>query len=107
MPLGGAISFMLLAPLGVGLGLLFVPASRAGFGSAPPSSHGRVSAILSLGRLLGAMFGASAAGAAMSGGPSASSTHQALLVACGACVVLGLPAACRLRTPGREPASPL
>ena len=105
IPLGGAISFMLLAPLGVGLGMLFVPASRAGLGSTPQSSHGRVSAILSLGRLLGAMIGASAAGAAVSGGPSASSTHQALLVACGACVVLGLPAACRLRTPCRAPAT--
>ncbi len=99
MPLASAISFVLLIPLGVGLGMLFVPASRAGLGSAPESSHGRASAVLSLGRLLGAMIGASVAGTAISAGPSASSTHQALLIACAACVVLGLPAACRLGTP--------
>ena len=98
MPLGGAVVFVLLAPLGVGLGMLFVPTSRAGLNGAPQSSHGRVSAILSLGRLLGAMIGASAAGAAIAGGPTASTTHQALLVACAACVLLGLPAACRLGT---------
>ena len=98
MPLASAISFVLLIPLGVGLGMLFVPASRAGLGSAK-SSHGRASAVLSLGRLLGAMIGASVAGTAISAGPSASSTHQALLIACAACVVLGLPAACRLGTP--------
>jgi predicted MFS family arabinose efflux permease len=98
VPLGSAIGFVLLAPLGIGLGMLFVPASRAGLGSAPQSSHGRVSAILSLGRLLGAMSGASAAGVAISGGSSATTTHQALLVACAACVLLGLPAACRLGT---------
>ena len=98
IPLGGAIGFLLLAPLGVGLGMLFVPTSRAGLNSAPESSHGRVSAILSLGRLLGAMIGASAAGAAISGGPSASTTHQALLVACAGCVLVGLPAARGLGT---------
>ena len=96
--LGSAVSFVPLAALGVGLGMLFVPTSRAGLNSAPQSSHGRVSAVLSLGRLLGAAIGASAAGAVLSSGVSASSTHQALLVACAACVLLGVPAACRLGT---------
>jgi MFS family permease len=99
LPLRGAVSFVLLTPLGVGLGMLFVPTSRAGLGSAQESSHGRVSAMLSLGRLVGAMIGASMAGVAISGGPSVSTTHQALLVACAACVLLGLPAAYRLGTP--------
>jgi len=99
MPLGSAISFVTLAPLGLGLGMLFVPASRAGLGSAPQSSHGRVSAMLSLGRLLGAMIGASAAGSAISAGATASTTHQALLIACAACLLLGLPAASRLGKP--------
>ena len=97
-PLGGTVSYLLVAPLGIGLGLLFVPTSRAGLNSMPPSSHGRVSAMLSLGRLLGAMIGASAAGIAISGGPSVAATHQALLVACAACFLLGAPAACRLGT---------
>jgi MFS transporter, DHA2 family, methylenomycin A resistance protein len=101
MPLGSAVSFAALAPLGVGLGLLFVPTSRAGLNSAPDSSHGRVSAILSLGRLLGAMIGAAAAGAAISGGTSASITHQALLVTCAACILLGVPAASRLGKPAQ------
>jgi predicted MFS family arabinose efflux permease len=101
-PLGGAISFVLLVPLGLGLGMLFVPTSRAALNSAPESLHGRVSAMLSLGRLLGAMIGASAAGAAISGGLSASTTRQALLVGCAACVLLGLPAAFRLGAPARS-----
>ena len=96
--LGSAVSFVPLAALGVGLGMLFVPTSRAGLNSAPQSSHGRVSAVLSLGRLLGAAIGASAAGAVLSSGLSASTTQQALLVACAACVLLGVPAACRLGT---------
>jgi len=96
MPLGGAIGLTVLVPFGVGLGMLFVPASRAGLNSAPAGSQGRVSAMLSLGRLLGAAIGASAAGAAIAGGASASTTHQALLAGCAACVLLGLPAAYRL-----------
>jgi MFS family permease len=96
--LGSADSFVPLAALGVGLGMLFVPTSRAGLNSAPQSSHGRVSAVLSLGRLLGAAIGASAAGAVLSSGISTSTTHRALLVACAACVLLGVPAACRLGT---------
>jgi MFS family permease len=96
--LGSAVSFVPLAALGVGLGMLFVPTSRAGLNGAPQSSHGRVSAVLSLGRLVGAAIGASAAGAVLSSGLSASTTHQALLVACAACVLLGVPAACRLGT---------
>jgi predicted MFS family arabinose efflux permease len=104
--LGSAISFVLLATLGAGLGMLFVPTSRAGLGSTPETSHGRASAMLSLGRLIGAMIGASAAGAAISGGPTASATHEALLAACAACVLLGLPAASRLGAPGRRSVSP-
>jgi MFS transporter, DHA2 family, methylenomycin A resistance protein len=97
--LGSAVSFVPLAVLGLGLGMLFVPTSRAGLNSTPHSSHGRVSAVLSLGRLLGAAIGASAAGAVLSNGLSTSTTRQALLVACAACVLLGVPAAYRLGTP--------
>ena len=100
--LGSAISFGLLATLGVGLGMLFVPTSRAGLNSAPQSTHGRVSATLSLARLLGAMLGASAGGLALSGRPSTSTTHEALLIAGAACILLGLPAAHRLGTPARS-----
>ena len=106
MPLGGAVSLALLAPLGVGLGVLFVPTSRAGLNSAPQSSHGRVSAMLSLGRLLGAMVGSSAAGLAISGGPSPSSTHHALLIACAVCLLLGVPAAWRLGAPRPRSVTP-
>jgi hypothetical protein len=55
--------------------------------------------VLSVGRLLGAAVGAGLAGLAVAGGPSASTVHEALLIACGACVVLGVPAAFRLSTP--------
>ena len=104
-PLGGTTSFVVLIPLGAGLGMLFVPTSRAGLNSAPPSSHGRASAMLSLGRLLGAMIGAAAAGAAISGGATASATHRALLVACAACVLLGVPAAYGLGRRARQSVS--
>ncbi|MBV8220224.1 MAG: MFS transporter [Solirubrobacterales bacterium] len=89
-----------LVPLGLGLGMLLVPASRAALNGAPQGSHGRVSALLSLGRLLGAAVGAALAGAAISGHITASAVHHALLVGCGACLVLGVPAAVKLGSPG-------
>ena len=91
-PLKGGFGFALLGLFGAGLGMLFAPTSRAGLNSVAGSAHGRASALLSLGRLLGAVIGASAATVALSEGPSAAGTHQALLVACASCVVLGLPA---------------
>ena len=82
-----------LIPIGLGLGMLFVPVSRAALNSTPDASHGRVSAILSAARLVGAAIGAGLAGAALSGGPSTSTVHLALAVAAGSCLFLGLPAA--------------
>jgi DHA2 family methylenomycin A resistance protein-like MFS transporter len=82
-----------LIPIGLGLGMLFVPVSRAALNSTPDASHGRVSAILSTARLGGAAIGAGLAGAALSGGPSTSTVHLALAVAAGSCLLLGLPAA--------------
>jgi hypothetical protein len=69
-----------------------VPTSRAALNANPASAHGRTSAALSIGRLLGAGFGAGLAGLALSGGPSASTVHTALLCACALCVLLGIPA---------------
>ena len=82
-----------LIPIGLGLGMLFVPVSRAALNATPDASHGRVSAVLSAARLVGAAIGAGLAGAALSGGPSASTVHTALAVAAGACLLLGLPLA--------------
>jgi MFS family permease len=82
-----------LIPIGLGLGMLFVPVSRAALNATPDASHGRVSAILSAARLLGAAVGAGLAGAALSGGPSSSTVHLALAVAAGACLLVGLPLA--------------
>jgi MFS transporter, DHA2 family, methylenomycin A resistance protein len=82
-----------LIPIGLGLGMLFVPVSRAALNSTPDASHGRVSAILSAARLAGAAIGAGLAGAALAGGASASTVHVALAVAAASCLVLGLPAA--------------
>ncbi len=93
-----------LIPIGLGLGMLFVPVSRAALNATPPAVHGRVSAVLSAGRLLGAAIGAGLAGLALSGGGSASTVHLALLLACAACLLAGLPAARLLR--GRERRSP-
>jgi len=85
-----------LIPVGIGLGLLFVPTSRAALNATEPASHGRASAILSAARLVGAAVGAGLAGLALAGGPSASTTHTALAVGAAACLLLGVPVASRL-----------
>ncbi len=82
-----------LIPIGLGLGMLFVPVSRAALNATPESAHGRTSAVLSAARLVGAAVGAGLAGVALSGGPSASTMHTALGVAAAACLLVGLPLA--------------
>lgn len=104
MPLHSAVTIIPLIPVGLGLGMLFVPTSRAALNAAPLASHGRTSALLSVGRLLGAAVGAGLAGIALAGGVTSSTVHVALLVGCAACLVLGVPAASRLG-PGLRSAS--
>jgi MFS transporter, DHA2 family, methylenomycin A resistance protein len=96
VPLHSPVTIIPLIPVGLGLGMLFVPTSRAALNATPLASHGRTSALLSMGRLLGAAVGAGLAGVCLAGGVSASRVHTALLIACAACLVLGLPAASRL-----------
>jgi DHA2 family methylenomycin A resistance protein-like MFS transporter len=96
VPLHGIVSIVLLMPVGVGLGLLFVPTSRAALNAVAPASHGRVSAVLSAARLVGAAAGAGLAGLALSGGPSASTVRDALAVGAALCLFAGLPAGARL-----------
>ena len=91
--LHGIGTALALIPIGLGLGMLFVPVSRAALNATPEASHGRASAILSFARLGGAAVGAGLAGAALSSGPSASTVHTALLVAAAACLLVGLPLA--------------
>lgn len=102
--LHGLATALALVPVGLGLGMLFVPVSRAALNVTPSRSHGRASAILSFARLLGAGVGAGLAGVAVSSGPSASTVHTALAVAAGACLIAGLPIAARL---GNGAASPV
>lgn len=66
-----------LIPVGLGLGMLFVPASRAALNATPSAAHGRTSAVLSTGRLLGAAAGVGVAGVAIAAGPSAATVHHA------------------------------
>jgi MFS family permease len=80
-----------LVSLGLGLGMPFVPVSRAALNASPSAAHGRVSAVLSVGRLLGAASGAGLAGLALAGGPSARAVHDALLVASAVCILVGIP----------------
>jgi MFS transporter, DHA2 family, methylenomycin A resistance protein len=86
-----------LVPVGLGLGMLFVPASRAALNATPSAAHGRTSAVLSVGRLLGAAAGVGLAGVAISAGPSAATLHRALLAAAALCLLAGIPSAARLR----------
>jgi MFS family permease len=99
IPLRSAVTLVALVPVGLGLGMLFAPTSRAALNSAPCAVHGRVSALLSLGRLLGAGVGTALAGAAIAGGATASSVHTSLLIGCAVCLLLGVPAASRLGPP--------
>ncbi|MGO9907159.1 MAG: MFS transporter [Solirubrobacteraceae bacterium] len=92
VPLRNLVTLAALVPVGLGLGMLFVPVSRAALNAIPAASHGRASAVLSIGRLAGAAAGAALAGVALAGGPSPGAIHSALLVACAGCLLLGIPA---------------
>ena len=98
VPLHSPVTILPLVPVGLGLGMLFVPTSRAALNATPSAFHGRTSAVLSVGRLLGAAAGGALGGLALSGGASASTVHDALLVGCGICLLVGLPASLRLGT---------
>jgi MFS family permease len=100
MTLDGVVTILPLIPIGLGLGMLFVPTSRAALNASPLASHGRTSALLSVGRLLGATIGAGLAGIALSGTLTASTVHRALLLGAMLCVFVGLPAASRLTARG-------
>jgi len=100
MPLSDLVTILPLVPVGLGLGMLFVPTSRAALNATPLVSHGRTSAILSVGRLLGAGIGAGLGGVVLSGGTGASTVHGAMLLGCILCLVVGIPAATRLGVPG-------
>jgi MFS transporter, DHA2 family, methylenomycin A resistance protein len=99
MPLADLVTILPLIPVGFGLGMLFVPTSRAALNATPLASHGRTSAILSVGRLLGAGIGAGLGGAVLAGGTDASTVHSAMLIGCILCLVVGLPASTRLGAP--------
>jgi MFS transporter, DHA2 family, methylenomycin A resistance protein len=109
LPLDNLVTILPLIPVGLGLGMLFVPTSRAALNATPRASHGRTSAILSVGRLLGAGVGAGLGGLVLAGGTDASTVHGAMLLACILCVVVGIPASTRLGPPRGgipAPASP-
>ncbi|MGI9184201.1 MAG: MFS transporter [Solirubrobacteraceae bacterium] len=96
--LDGIVTILPLIPVGLGLGMLFVPTSRAALNASPQASHGRTSAILSVGRLLGAAVGAGLAGVALSGTLTAATVHHTLLLGAALCVVVGIPASTLLRS---------
>jgi MFS transporter, DHA2 family, methylenomycin A resistance protein len=96
VPLEGLGALPLLIPFGLGLGLLFVPASRAALNAVPQAKHGRVSSLLSASRLLGAALGAALAGTALSGGITDDHMRLALGAGAALCLVVGLPAAIEL-----------
>jgi hypothetical protein len=91
-PLDHVVTILPLIPVGLGLGMLFVPTSRAALNATPRASHGRTSALLSVGRLVGAAIGAGLAGAALSGVLTASTVHRTLLIGALLCVLVGIPA---------------
>jgi MFS transporter, DHA2 family, methylenomycin A resistance protein len=104
--LDGVVTILPLIPVGLGLGMLFVPTSRAALNASPNASHGRTSALLSVGRLVGAALGAGLAGVALGGTLTASTVHHALLLGALICLVVGIPASLYLSagSPAAEPA---
>jgi MFS family permease len=104
--LDGLITILPLIPVGLGLGMLFVPTSRAALNASPLASHGRTSAVLSVGRLLGAAIGAGLAGVALSGTLTASTVHHTLLLGAALCLVIGVPASTCLRAAPRPTGQP-
>jgi MFS transporter, DHA2 family, methylenomycin A resistance protein len=103
VPLADLLTILPLIPVGLGLGMLFVPVSRAALNATPAASHGRTSALLSVGRLLGAAVGAGLGGVALSSALSADVVHHTLLVGGGLCLVVGLPSALCLRPSRVDP----
>jgi DHA2 family methylenomycin A resistance protein-like MFS transporter len=95
--LDSLVTILPLIPVGLGLGMLFVPTSRAALNASPLASHGRTSALLSVGRLLGAAVGAGLAGVALSGTLTASTVHHTLLIGAALCLIVGIPASTCLR----------
>lgn len=102
VPLHGVVSMPLLMLVGFGLGLLFAPTSRAALNAVPRARHGRVSAVLSAGRLIGAGAGAGLAGLALGSGATEGDVRDALLGAAAICLLIGIPAATRLAPPARS-----
>ena len=94
--LSSVVTIVPLIPVGLGLGMLFVPTSRAALNATPLAVHGRTSALLSVGRLLGAAIGAGLAGVALTGTLTASTVHHTLLLGAGLCLVIGIPASTAL-----------
>src|SRR5436305_7215255 len=92
VPLDRPVTLLPLIPVGLGLGMLFVPTSRAALNATPMVLHGRTSAILSVGRLVGAAVGAGLAGICLSGTLTASTVHHTLLFGAALCPVVGIPA---------------
>jgi MFS family permease len=100
--LRSAPSLVPLVPIGLGLGMLFVATSRAALNATPTACHGRTSAVLSLGRLVGAAAGASLAGATLAGGLSAAALHTDLLCAFALCILAGIPASALFGGPSHD-----
>jgi len=96
VPLHGPAAIPLLGLVGFGLGLLFAPTSRAALNAVTKGRHGRVSSVLSAGRLVGAAAGAGLAGLALAPGVTDANVHAALLAAAGLCLLVGVPAAAQL-----------
>jgi MFS family permease len=105
-PLHGPAALPLAVLLGIGLGPLVVGVSRAALDAVPQAAHGRVSSLISAGRLIGAGLGAGLAGLALRGGTDAAHVRTALIAGAALCVVAGLPLAAGLgsaRTGGAAP----
>jgi DHA2 family methylenomycin A resistance protein-like MFS transporter len=107
--LHGPAALPLAVLLGTGLGPLFAGVSRSALNAVPQVAHGRVSALISAGRLLGAGLGAALSSLALRGGTDTAHVRPALAFGALLCLLIGVPLAAAGPTTngeGTEPGRP-
>jgi DHA2 family methylenomycin A resistance protein-like MFS transporter len=106
MPLTTLAAVPAVIVVGLGLGLVFAPTTRAALNAVSESAHGRAAALLNAARLVGAAIGAALVGVAFIGGVTTAHTHRALAVAAVLSLAIGVPLSLGIDISGKRPTGP-